>query len=135
MRTYHRWLSVFFGIFLLWIAITGVLSQVPIWGEVFGGGDEEAEQQAAMAKATPPGFVCPESMMCRPKRKPGGAGGLNIGLIHHLHSGETFGPLGTVIASLSGLAMIFFSFSGLWLYIQMWRNRKDRSLKPGWFWK
>ena len=32
----------------------------------------------------------------------------------------------------SGLAMVFFSFSGLWLYIQMWRNRKDRALKPGW---
>jgi hypothetical protein len=31
--------------------------------------------------------------------------------------------------------MIFFSFSGLWLYIQMWRNRKNRALKPGWFWK
>ena len=28
MRKYHRWLSVLFGVFLLWIAVTGVLSQV-----------------------------------------------------------------------------------------------------------
>ena len=25
MRKWHRWLSVFFGIFLLWISVTGVL--------------------------------------------------------------------------------------------------------------
>ena len=28
MRKWHRWLSVLFGVFLLWISITGVLSQV-----------------------------------------------------------------------------------------------------------
>ena len=128
MRKWHRWLSVFFGVFLLWISVTGVLSQIPIWGEQFGG--EEKHEQAA--PAAPPGFVCPESMTCRPK-KPQGT--WNTGLLHHLHSGETFGPLGTVIATLSGLAMVFFSFSGLWMYIQMWRARKDRSLKPGWFWQ
>jgi hypothetical protein len=129
MRKWHRWLVVFFGVFLLWIAVTGVLSQVPIWGEVFGG-EEEGEQ--AEAAAAPPGFVCPESMMCRPKEKHDG-GGLNIGLIHHLHSGETFGPLGTIIASLSGLAMIFFSFSGIWMYIEMFR-RRGKADKKGLFW-
>jgi uncharacterized iron-regulated membrane protein len=127
MRKWHRWLSVFFGIFLLWISVTGVLSQIPIWGEVLAG---DKHEQAA--PAAPAGFVCPESMTCRPK-KPQGV--FNVGLLHHLHSGETFGPLGTVIATLSGLAMVFFSFSGLWLYIQMWRQRKDRAMKPGWFWQ
>jgi uncharacterized iron-regulated membrane protein len=135
MRKYHRWLSVFFGIFLLWIAVTGVLSQIPIWGEVLGGGDDDrpaAAQASAAPSAVPADFKCPETMMCRPK-PPKSA--FNIGLIHHLHSGESFGPFGTVIATLSGLAMVFFSFSGLWLYIQMWRNRASKSLKPGWFWK
>lgn len=131
MRKWHRWLSVFFGIFLLWISVTGVLSQIPLWQEQFGAKDPAAE--AAQKAAIPPGFKCPETMMCRPK--PVKSGGLNVGLLHHLHSGEEFGPVGTVIATLSGLAMVFFSFSGLWLYIQMWRNRKDRKLKPGWFWK
>lgn len=132
MRKWHRWLSVFFGVFLLWISVTGVLSQIPLWGEAFGGGDEQAERAAAMKAATPPGFVCPETMICRPKPP---KGGWNVGLLHHLHSGEEFGPLGTVIATLSGLALVFFTVSGLWMYIRMWRERAARSLKPGWFWK
>ncbi|MFM5885776.1 MAG: PepSY domain-containing protein [Novosphingobium sp.] len=131
MRKYHRWLSVIFGVFLLWISITGVVSQIPMWGEMFGG-EGDGDRPVAAAPAVPAGFTCPESMVCRPK--PSGSRSW-VGLVHHLHSGETFGPLGTVIATLSGLALVFFSFSGLWLYISMWRNRSSRSLKPGWFWK
>lgn len=124
MRKWHRWLSVMFGVFLLWIAVTGVLSHIAaLWPT--GG---------APVAAAPAGFVCPETMMCRPKPSPDGPRAW-VGFFHHLHSGEEFGPVGTAIAVLSGFAMIFFSFSGLWLYIQMWRNRKDRNLKPGWFWK
>ena len=129
MRKWHRWLSVTFGVLLLWIAVTGVLSQIPLWGETFGA--KEAEQASA-ASLVPAGFKCPETMTCRPK-KPQGA--INAGLLHHLHSGESFGPAGVVIATLSGLAMVFFSFSGLWLYIQMWRNRSKRGVAPKWFWK
>ena len=80
------------------------------------------------------GFVCPETMMCRPKAPPGGMKSL-VGWFHHLHSGEEFGPVGTAISLMTGLALLFFSISGLWMYFSMWKNRKDRSLKPGWFWK
>ena len=125
MRKWHRWLSVTFGVFLLWIAVTGVLSQVQMWGEMVG--DDHGQQ------VVPAGFVCPDTMICRPK--PPKKSGWNYGLLHHLHSGETFGPLGTLIASLSSLAMVFFSFSGLWVYISMWRNRRAKNHKPGWFWK
>ena len=62
-------------------------------------------------------------MTCRPKPKPAG---WNVGLLHHLHSGESFGPVGTIVSIMSGLALMFFSFSGLWLYIQMWRGRLAR---------
>ena len=127
MRKWHRWLSVVFGVFLLWIATTGVLSQVAaLWP---AGGEH-----AAVAAKPPAGFVCPENWRCMPPRPQGGIKGM-VGLFHHLHSGESFGPLGTTISVLSGLAMMFFAFSGLWLYIQMWRNRKSRALRPGWFWK
>lgn len=128
MRKWHRWLSVFFGVFLLWIAVTGVLSQVAVlW---------PASSSAAPVSVEPPaGFECPEGWRCSPPRADAtGIRGM-VGLFHHLHSGETFGPIGTAISVLSGLAMIFFSFSGIWLYVQMWRNRHSRSLKPGWFWK
>ncbi|WP_225205134.1 PepSY domain-containing protein [Novosphingobium huizhouense] len=129
MRKWHRWLSVFFSVFLLWIALTGVASQVV---PLLAGGDGD-RPKAAQASAKP-AFVCPPDYMCRPKPKPGDPRAL-VGLLHHLHSGESFGPAGVAIATLSGFAMVFFSFSGLWLYIQMWRNRASRKLKPGWFWK
>lgn len=125
MRKWHRWLSVFFGVFLLWIAGTGVLSQiVPLVAS--------APPQAATAQQSQ--FVCPPDYMCRPKPKPGDPRAL-VSTLHHLHSGETFGPAGTAISILSGLALVFFSLSGLWLYVQMWRNRRERGMRTGWFWK
>jgi hypothetical protein len=125
MRKWHRWLSVLFGVFLLFIATTGVLSQFA---------DLKAQSEATAAPAAPAGFVCPETMVCRPKPPKDGARAW-VGYLHHLHSGEEFGPVGTAVSILSGLALMFFSLSGLWLYVQMWRARKDRALKPGWFWK
>lgn len=136
MRKWHRWIAVFFGAFLLWIAATGVLSQI---GALVnnGGVETEASEAAAKARAAaaiPPGFVCPETMICRPK-PPKGSVSWNVSRLHHLHSGEQFGPAGVVISILSGLSLLFFAFSGLWMYISMWRNSKARGLKPGWFWK
>lgn len=125
MRKWHRWLSVIFGVVLLWIAVTGVMSHFAAMA---------AEGQPQAQAAPPPGFVCPETMICRPKPAPDGARAW-VGYLHHLHSGEEFGPAGVWIAIAAGLAMVFFALSGLWLYIEMWRNRKARSLKPGWFWK
>lgn len=129
MRKFHRWISVFFGVFLLWIAVTGTISQIL---PLMAGG--EGEKPAAAAVEAKPAFTCPPDYSCRPKPKPGDPRAL-IGFFHHLHSGETFGPVGVGISLLSGFAMIFFSVSGLWLYIQMWRNRAERKLSPRWFWK
>ena len=122
MRKWHRWLSLVFGVFALWITVTGVLSHAAaLWPD-------------NAPRAQPPaGFVCPETMICRPKPAADGPRAWT-GFFHHLHSGEEFGPLGTVLAVLTGLAMVFFSFSGLWMYLQMWQNRKTRAQKPGWFW-
>jgi len=121
VRKYHRWLATLFGVFLLWISATGVLSQ--IGSLVNKGGFARAEASQAAPPPGPPGFVCPEEMTCRPKPKPSA---WNLGLLHHLHSGESFGPAGVVISLLSGLSLFFFAFSGLWLYIQMWRGRMVR---------
>jgi len=125
MRKWHRWVTVFFGIFMVWMAATGLASHaVALWPEA-------AQAEGSMV---PDGFVCPESMMCRPKAPPGSIKTLT-GLFHHLHSGEQFGPLGTAISVLTGFALLFFAFSGLWMYVSMWLNRKDRNLAPRWFWK
>ena len=125
MRKYHRWLSVLFGVFILWIAVTGVLSQV---GELVNkGGMDDDDRPAAAAPAVPAGFVCPATINCRPKPAPGG---WNVGFLHHLHSGEQFGPAGIIISILSGLGLIFFAISGMWMYVQMYRRRSHRHSHP-----
>ena len=109
--------------FLLFIATTGVMSQ-------FAAMVAEGEPKAA----APAGFVCPESMTCRPKPDPNGAQPW-VGWLHHIHSGEEFGPVGTWISIFSGFALGFFALSGLWMYLRMWGERRGRGQKPGWFWK
>ncbi len=131
MRTYHRWLSVLFGLFILWIGATGVLSQV---GSLVNNGGFETEASEAAAKAreaaaTPASFACPETMTCRPKRVPK-AGDWNLGYLHHLHSGEEFGPAGVIVSLVSGIALLFFAFSGLYMYVQMFRRRAHRNSNP-----
>ncbi len=126
MRKWHRWLSVIFGVFLLWIATTGLLSHLGAWSRV-----EPTEQ--ALAAATPPGFVCPEGWKCQPPREESGLAGMT-GFFHHLHSGEEFGKAGEAISFMSGLALLFFAFSGLWMYVRMWRERARRGAPARWFW-
>ena len=116
---------MFLGFFMLWMAVTGLASHATaLW----------PEQPVAGYAPVPEDFVCPETMSCRPKPHPESIRTL-VGFFHHLHSGEQFGPLGTVISIMSGFALVFFSVSGIWMYVSMWRNRKDRKLTPRWFWR
>jgi hypothetical protein len=57
-----------------------------------------------------------------------------VGYLHHLHSGEEFGPVGTIVSILSGFALIFFAISGMWMYLQMFLNRRRLGRKEI-FWK
>ena len=120
LRKWHRWTAVLFGVFLLWISATGVLSQV---GSIVNQGGLVKKERPA-APAGPPGFICPDSMTCR--AKPATPPAWNLSLIHDLHSGKSFGPAGTIVSLLSGFALVFFAFSGLWMYVQMWRGRLAR---------
>ena len=61
-------------------------------------------------------------MTCRPKPQPGA---WNLGLLHRFHSGESFGLGGQIVSLLSGCALLFFAFSGLWMYIRMFRVRRS----------
>ena len=135
MRKYHRWLAILFGVFLLWISATGVLSQI---GTLVNNGGFEDEARERAEAVLPEGFVCPETVTCRPK--PATAPKWNVGYLHHIHSGEEFGPVGVVISMMSGLALFFFALSGLYMYIQMWRGRlvrveQGKTVRGGkWFW-
>ena len=155
MRKWHRWLSFLFGAFILFIAATGVLSQ--IGSLVNNGGFEKEAVQTGTKQAAALGaaivapasaheheepavkpsaaFKCPADMTCRPKRvaKPGD---WDLGFLHHIHSGEQFGPVGVVISLASGLALLFFAFSGLWMYIYMFTRRARKTHHHGgkFFW-
>jgi uncharacterized iron-regulated membrane protein len=134
MRKWHRWVSLFAGFFMLWMSVTGVVLQgLPLF---MGGGDHKDGKPAVEGKAPSisqlqPDFVCPKDVMCRPKSKNGSI----KGFVQHLHSGETFGPIGVVLSTLAGFSLLFFSVSGIWMYVQMWQNRSSRGLKPRWLWK
>ncbi len=116
MRKWHRWLSVLFGVLILFIATTGLLSH---------GAALYADSLANPVTVTPAGFVCPETMNCRPKPDPESASAW-VSFFHHLHAGEEFGPVGTALSIASGFALLFFAFSGLYMYLQMYRRRAGR---------
>ena len=151
MRKWHRWLSVLFGVLILFIAVTGLLSH----GAALYA-DSVAEPERAMALANPivpaaqahdtpapvastpaaaaallpaATFACPDNMTCRVKPDPDSPRAW-VGFFHHLHAGEEFGPIGTALSILSGFALLFFAFSGLWMYIEMYRRRSHRESHP-----
>jgi hypothetical protein len=158
MRKWHRWLSVLFGVLILFIAVTGLLSH----GAALYA-DSVAEPERAMALANPivpaaqahereahattpaaitpaaatttagtpalAAFTCPETMTCRVKPHPDSPRAW-VSFFHHLHAGEEFGPIGTALSIASGFALLFFAFSGLWMYIQMYRRRAHRESHP-----
>lgn len=127
MRRYHRWLAVFFAPFLMWIAGTGLTMQLkPVWLKVFGGAHPAGP---ATPQGTPPGFRCPPTMICFPKPDKSGGPGLDS-----LHSGSVLGPAGRLLSILSGCSLLFFAFSGAWMYLRMWRDRRRRAIAPRWFW-
>ncbi|MEZ5938757.1 MAG: PepSY domain-containing protein [Hyphomonadaceae bacterium] len=143
LRAIHRWLTVLFAIFMLWIAGTGVASQIVPLVQTKPAAQREAPQAqtavappvnvsansaADAAAASGPDEAAPAAAAPAPRRRS------LVGLLHHLHSGESFGPLGVAISTLSGLALMFFAVSGMWMYFQMWRTRKSRSGKSGLFW-
>ena len=129
MRKWHRWLSVFFGVILLFVTITGLLHYVVVW---WPAGEPTPEALAAVQP--PPGFVCPEGWRCRPPSPDtGNSLGEYLGLFHHLHSGSEGGIWGEVVVMLSGLALLFFTVSGLWMYLRMWKVRRAKA-KRGLFW-
>jgi len=133
MRKWHRWLSVCFGLFLFFIASTGLLSQAAdLWGS-WGPSAQPTAAQVAIAQP-PEGFVCPDEWSCSP---PSNATGIAAwkSFFHHLHSGEEFGLGGVIISIMSGTALLFFSGSGLWMYWRMWSGRREKSLEGGMFWK
>jgi uncharacterized iron-regulated membrane protein len=119
-RRYHRWLATLIGIFILWTAGTGVITQITRINTA-------AERQAAAAVSRAAQAPAPPQS---PNRK-------FLKLVTDLHSGEQFGLTGQLVSLVTGLALLFLAGSGLWMYVQMFRVRTARVRASGgkWFWK
>ena len=130
MRSYHRWLSVLFGIFILWIAVTGLMSHAAaLVRDAQGPAGVGPTAAAQMAAAKAAGFVCPETLTCRVKPDPDSASAW-VSYLHHLHAGEEFGLTGSILSIASGFALLFFAISGLYMYVVMFRRRARRASHP-----
>ena len=120
MRRYHRWLAPLFGLFILWIAATGAITGT---ARLLNAGEP---RPAASAPQSP-----------RPPQSPARQ---FIHFVTELHSGEQFGRAGQIVSIASGLALLFFAISGLWMYLQMFRGRLVKANRGGatrggkWFW-
>lgn len=145
MRKWHRWLSVIFGVLILWIATTGLMSQFaaiyadrvdPRLARPVAAGNAliPAAQAHNEVQPAPAATSAAPASATPPRRHPARE---LVSTLHHLHAGESFGPVGTALSILSGFALLFFAFSGLWMYIQMFRNRISfrREGDAKWFWK
>lgn len=143
MRRYHRWLALLFGALILWIAGTAVVIQL---GDIVANGglveqhdrpppgskpgsDVRSAALIPAAQAHEPDEDAPPPAAVGPRR-PQSATRAFVHFVTDLHSGAKFGAVGTVLSLLSGLALIFFAVSGMWMYLQMFRGRARRE-RPG----
>jgi uncharacterized iron-regulated membrane protein len=119
-RRYHRWIATLIGVFILWTAGTGVITQITRITTT-------AERHAAAAPARP----------AQAPAAPQSANRKFLKLVTDLHSGEQFGLTGQLVSLVTGLALLFLAGSGLWMYVQMFRARAARVRASGgrWFWK
>lgn len=115
-RRYHRWIATLLGIFILWTAATGVITQITRINTA-----AEREAAAAVSRATR------APVPLSPNRK-------FLKLVTDLHSGEQFGLTGQIASLVIGLMLLFLAGSGLWMYVQMYRTRGKRE-QERFFWK
>ena len=137
MRRFHRWFGLIVAIFLALISVTGVILQVQILSE----DHKEAPPAEAAVPLHPAPVDAPavrrdpaEKEIRDPKEQSGKEGGDLHETIMHIHSGEYFGKFANLIGLVCGLALFFFSVSGMWMYWQMFKARAKNGRRDI-FWK
>ena len=140
MRKWHRWLVVVTGVFMIWIAATGLIGQAM----TLAGGEDHDGPPPVMAKEAPAAPLQPNPTVAPhtaargddhdgPPAKRGGPPHDLYHLLIDLHSDNFFGPLGKIISVLMGASLLFFAVSGMWMYVDMFRKRKNIG-RSGIFW-
>lgn len=108
LRQLHRWSGIVFGLVLGVIAVTGTILQaiMAIYGDT-----------GPMRAPGEPLWVL----------------GLRDGAVM-IHTGAFTGIAGVYVAALCGLSLLFFTVSGLWIYIETYQARASRGRKAI-FWR
>ena len=170
MRQWHRRISLFVGVFMLFIALTGALLQGQT---MLGGGDGPPGPGTADGPAAPPAVgddevkaLLASSLAGARRQSPGTVMGIELrfggrptadvvvaeptmrklrldartgepldtastpghrdlhGILLDLHQGAFAGAAGRIISLVCGVALAVLSFTGLWVYVQMFRRRR-----------
>ena len=169
MRQWHRRISIFVGVFMLFIAATGALLQA----EMMLGAAGPSPGGAPGAGSAPPAVSDDEvkallasSLAGARRQSPGTLMGIELrfggrptaevvvaeptmrklrldartgepldsastpghrdlhGILLDLHQGAFAGTTGRVVSLVCGVALTVLSFTGLWVYIQLFRRRR-----------
>lgn len=113
LRRIHRWIALFLAVFMFAIGITGAILQLlfSIYGEPAppgGGPPLSSNMPAALARFQ--------------------------GVVYGIHTMHYLGGYGTWYGIIMGTGLLFFSLSGLWMYLEMYRGRAQIG-RRGVFWK
>ena len=114
LRQIHRWIAVVLAVFMLTIGITGTILQfiIAIYGEPIpppGGG--------------PPLYSNMPPLVASIQQVTFG-----------IHTAHYIGALGAWYGVICGLGLLFFSISGLWMYLALHRARGSMG-RQGLFWR
>ncbi len=102
LRRWHRTVALILAVFIFTIGLTGAALQaiIAIYGE-----------------AGPGGVNLPASIA--PIRR----------LLFQIHTGFIAGMPGVYYGLIMGLGLLFFSLSGIWMYLNLWRTRAQLGRK------
>jgi uncharacterized iron-regulated membrane protein len=129
MRTIHRWSALPIALVLLVMPVTGVAMIYNLWHGGFTFTPTAYAERAANALQGPgerQGMGERPGVGERPGQRTPPAGGLGFqAVMFFTHTGYIAGRTGEVIILLAGGTLIAFSFTGAWMYIDMyWRRRR-----------
>jgi uncharacterized iron-regulated membrane protein len=117
MRQLHRWFGLITGIFFAFVALTGIGMQTVA---LLNPREEGPPPAASPGKAA-------EASRATDREPTAGRGERKPDFYHwldHIHDGEIAGPAGRIVSLLLGVALFFFSVSGIWMYWKMYSGRR-----------
>lgn len=129
MRSTHRWIGSMLSLLLMYLFVTGTATGIAQLLDPESARPIPPPGEMMM----PPGTGSPTERPRPPRGQPPNGDLPLSAFLQDLHSGHTFGRLGEWAMLLTGIATVFLTLSGMWLYVTMLRQRR-RNDRAGYFW-